>query len=125
MKREIKFRCWDEKAVMNGGSSYMVYFDGEPFLDSMDGELRIRSNVNFSANDLSPLMQFTGLKDKNGKDIYHHDIIDTESGRFTVVWDADAAAFRYHDTQGNSESPLNYDHLEVIGNVYENPELLK
>lgn len=66
----------------------------------------------------------TGLKDKNGKEIYEGDILETESGICEVKWYGKGACFRWMFT-GNSESPLNYDDIEVIGNIYEHGELLK
>lgn len=77
------------------------------------------------------LMQYTGLKDKNGKEIYEGDIVDFAS-RFDnskrtgkVVYYAGDAAFLIED--GKEIFFLFYDALEreVIGNIYENPELLK
>lgn len=69
------------------------------------------------------IMQYTGLKDKNGKEIYEGDIVDTENGIYEVLWYGEGACFRFH-ILGSLESPLNYDDIKVIGNIYENPELL-
>ena len=68
------------------------------------------------------LMQSTGLKDKNGKEIYEGDII-SGGQNYEVFWDNGLAGFlaRSSHTQGRE---LN-DSFEIIGNIYENPELLK
>ena len=76
--------------------------------------------------------QYTGLKDKNGKEIYEGDIVlDYYDGEdtFIVEWDKDTASFILTDT-GNI-SNVSFDNyysdkdLEVIGNIHENPELLE
>jgi len=77
-----------------------------------------------------PLMQCTGLKDKNGKLIFEHDLIkfeeyvmgkDQES--ITVVeWMGDYGEW---SPFGSSDESLLASHVEIIGNLYENPELLK
>lgn len=77
------------------------------------------------------LMQHTGLKDKNGKEIYEEDIIKgiTEEGEeeiITIKWDEKRACFDPFSVDFND----NWDYLyypnkfEVIGNIYENPDLL-
>lgn len=122
--RTIKFRAWDIDREQ------MMSYVEQPFFQR-DGSV---SHVHGYYNESVPpktlfskefeLMQFTGLLDKNGNEIYEGDILKTESGVCEVKWYEKGACFRWM-FQGNSESPLNYDDREIIGNIYQNPELLK
>lgn len=112
--RRIKFRAFEVKTKM-----------------MHQNVLLLPNNRKSSLNELlegigkkAILMQFTGLKDKNGKDVYESDILQVRSYRVAVVWFAEGACFRYSTSDGNLNSPLNYDDIEVIGNCWENPELL-
>lgn len=68
------------------------------------------------------LLQFTGLLDKNGKEIYEGDICKNGGGKTIIEWDNEVAGFDFTNSEG---AVLSGDLFEVIGNVYENPELLK
>lgn len=110
--REIKFRAWDSK-----------------FLKMEAFELgRFISPIKFA--DLI-LMQYTGLHDKNGKEIYEGDIVEQFKGseysckRF-VDWRQDHCGFWLCFKDRPHVDLTEYrEHLEVIGNIYENPELIK
>ena len=119
MTREIKFRAWSKK------------YNKMYFMDKNDFIFRKRFHgVSFSVQDddgfktIDPLipMQFTGLKDKNGKEIYEGDIISGGYGGNNVV-EYDGAAFSPFAITG-SELVDDPEKVEVIGNIYENPELL-
>ncbi len=123
MNREIKFRVWDVKAknieddVFGIWASYCLR-DGS--LRKLDGP----AGGEFSVPTKDVLMQYTGLQDVNGKDIYEGDIIKgldgtDNQGQSNVfygygVWQP----FAYLGTYMSSD-------FEVIGNIYENSELLK
>jgi uncharacterized phage protein (TIGR01671 family) len=75
--------------------------------------------------------QFTGLKDKNGKEIYEGDIIilpdEDDDEYFVIEWDDDTARFAIVQHGSTMCDFDNYygKELCIIGNIYENPELLK
>lgn len=108
MTREIKFRAWDgEKIIYNIPNSAVSVGS---YLEMMGTTLK--------------LMQYTGLKDKNDKEIYEGDIIVYPDGINTIGYE-DGSFVRYFKESGHT--PINQKdmlEIEIIGNIYENPELL-
>lgn len=120
--REIKFRGWSDSVKQ------MTYFgngqgiitsstlkDGEiwgVFFPSQGGSIYLTGYQDF--------MQYTGRKDKNGKDIYRGDILQAADPHdkltFTVKW---------YDEGSFNLLGINTEAFVVLGNIYENPELLK
>ena len=82
-----------------------------------------------SVNNLTKLIslnhvdvsQFTGLHDKNGKEIYEGDIVTDGVGKYKIIYDLKLAGYQPYCIF--RDDPENY--CEVIGNIYENPDLVK
>lgn len=125
--RTIKFRVWDNVDYMS-----------PPFTiqDIQKGNIQMTSDL--------PVMQFTGLTDKNGKEIYEGDILKVYKPNTWLKFD-DFHVVKYHETQAkfaywcvrirdwttsntglfNIGENQHGRWCEVIGNIYENPNLLK
>lgn len=111
--REIKFRAWFEPV------GKMIY---------MDDEMHISTFLSKYVSTNSELMQYIGLHDKNEKEIYHHDILkiidkDTRKERQVIVM-VEMNNYCTNNFIDIQTSVLAGDIVEVIGNIYENPELL-
>jgi len=102
-QREINFRAWYTLAK--------VMFQPKDLEAYSMALLRLPQDGHFE------LMQYTGLKDKNGKEIYEGDIAQLRELTFQVYWDSRQTGFNV--------GSLLAEMIEVIGNIYENPELLE
>lgn len=132
--REIKFRGYSVDEL-TGGTNWLYGF-GAKDIDYVDGTIEWHLHTLNGTYEVVPesIGQYTGLKDKNGKEIYegdvyqynvqlhlgsftkeynHREVVKFEDGAFWVsnylLWEA---------LEGDNES-------EIIGNIYENPELLE
>ena len=128
MSRDIKFRAWDEDK--NDWAICKVFLDTtetNPREQGVDKNLILRTR-----SDNIILEQYTGLKDKNGKEIYESDILRTY-GEYNIpenreviyskkgYWIPLVSVEYGHNTMDDYYS----EDFEVIGNIHENPELLK
>lgn len=109
MNRPIKFRAWDNE------QKFMLMPESDVLVISTNG-------VAIDSEEFA-VMQFTGLTDKNGKEIYEGDILSAgdEYGPWAIQWDEKLLMWKVKD--GGMLWALRKD-AEVIGNIYENPELL-
>lgn len=119
--RIIKFRAWDGKRMTTSGIMF----------NSSIGEVESAAGM--------PVMQYTGIIDKNGAEIYEGDIIQGsvrasgDYAKYVVEWDKTYSSFICGfikrvsfgcETHNHPLGELRFD-CEVIGNIHENPELLE
>lgn len=121
--REIKFRAWSYGRMnyFDNPKEGLLYSRGETLLSSgHDGE----DNPTFNGDPDFDLMQFTGLKDKNGREIYEGDVIEyrwlEHMLRGVVLWHDRGGCWLCSNISGGGLPT----HGEVIGNIHENPELI-
>ena len=124
--REIKFRAWNAPLKkMEYDSLNAIGFDGRVYYGNAD-------ITGFFEN----IMQYTGLKDKNGREIYEKDIaeesyINPMTGkkvvdRYVIEWENGIHKMKYIGNQKGMDRYLwmRLGEIEIIGDVYRNPELL-
>lgn len=161
IKREIKFRAWDSKLKYmfydgdtNGfkNTTYPISVTNKGVIYCEKGKWGRENEVRDENGEVGykqweydkyhwqvELMQYTGLKDKNGKEIYEGDIFNCHYSdetknhhKWEVVWSDEYASFKLKRIGSPcNQSMVNqnvYDYSgwngEVIGNIYENPELV-
>ena len=127
--REIKFRAWNKET-----DKMMYPDDSDSYFELTDAGLNVLDltqepdNLGFSHFDVD-IQQYTGLKDKNGVEIYEGDVL---SGWIQSHWHSGEDKFeevvKYDEKTASYNFPaieVRHGDLRVIGNIYENPELLE
>lgn len=141
MNREIKFRA---KRIDNGEFVYGFLYRHDPPLQCFAGEGKELPSFAIIKTGFADwnmprpieqhevngktIDQYTGLKDKNKKEVYEGDILNFNNERFKIVYDEKGMMFTalHTDHLGRQHflQPHNLISSEIIGNIYENPELL-
>jgi uncharacterized phage protein (TIGR01671 family) len=131
--RDIKFRAWDKKHNRFLGDDFLIGDDGKIFFVQFGNEIYLAVQEQYI------IEQFTGLSDKNGKEIYEGDILKvyfhydgdyfTKEQLCAVVFEEAefyGKPFKNKGIQNSFYEALNQKEIiEIIGNIHENPELLK
>lgn len=110
--RDIKFRAWDRK------ENRWIYFTLPDNLFNLDLEYHQK-------RDFEHWTEFTGLKDKNGKEVYEGDIVIGKEHTGAVEWQTDGWIIHQNGKGYQGLCDWGIEKLEILGNIYENPELLK
>lgn len=131
MNDRFNFRTWDKENEEYTTNSHIIL--------SSDGVVRYIEDSNWyeDVSEYYDVEFCTGLKDKNGKLIYEGDIVKTDSGSiYYIQWDKKTSSFREEDPN-LSDMVYNAGHhlslwadtcckcYTIIGNIHENPELIK
>jgi len=120
--RTLKFRAWDKEKKI------MVYLE-KPLAIAFDGNVVFDSGNGFveTTKKYIPL-QFTGLTDRNGKEIYEGDIVrcfmNGEEHSLNVIKWADYGYTMTDFEDESGERVLWFCEVEVIGNIWKNPDLI-
>jgi len=129
MNRQLKFRVWNKatkrffKTDYNEHLSVAISVDGKTLYQNyVGGDKEIGKDV--------IIQQFTGLKDRHEKEIYEGDIVkayseEFENENFTGKVIFDDGSFLTWINKNDIRGVWSGDDIEVIGNIFENPELLK
>jgi uncharacterized phage protein (TIGR01671 family) len=118
-QREIKFRAWDKA----NNRWYVTELEFKGF--SLFGECMLICPPRLKDLQNLQVTQFTGLLDKNGKEIYEGDILEEDMHLFVVEWDSKWAKFKLKYIKIIQFPDWNRGiEMKIIGNIFETPELL-
>lgn len=126
MQDRFKFRYNFNNKIYDVSAIDLSHSRGE--IVSLDGMETLMCKL-----DLDNLIPCIGKKDKNDKLIYEGDIAFKKGSKnykkeklySVVIWDSMYAQFNLSDENGIHQIPSNSNNIEIVGNIYENPELLE
>lgn len=126
--REIEFRAWDKgnKCMFNHQELLKMTKELVPCYSGIPVNMIPSILIPINHQKYTIMMEYTGLKDKNGVKIYENDILKyidfrNEESIIQVWWDEEDSCFNF----GNRNLSMIKNKLEVIGNMCDNPELLE
>jgi hypothetical protein len=116
--REIKYNAYDKK-------NEMMFYDIQNWIDFED-ESHYKFSDFLQENERWEVVQYTWLRDKNKKEIYEGNIIKWKWNTYIVVFEHASFKLKTIDDSAPDYIPIyeNRDRIEIIWNIYENPELL-
>lgn len=124
-----KFRAWDGAKKEMFKDTFAITESGQVIVVEQEF---VTSPPDYVFVDHLTIMQSTGLKDKNGQEIFEWDVVDYKGRKAIIKWHGSYASFIYRFVDELQERASEWDplflacyHFEVIGNIYENPELLE
>nr|DAS71674.1 MAG TPA: YopX protein [Caudoviricetes sp.]DAX81287.1 MAG TPA: YopX protein [Bacteriophage sp.]DAY22895.1 MAG TPA: YopX protein [Caudoviricetes sp.] len=121
-----KFRAWDTTKKEMFKDTFAITESGQVVVVEQED---VMSPPDYVFVDHLVIMQSTGLFDKNNKEIFEGDIVLVLDSPYTVFYDNEKGSYRLkpHDDRWNVDYMSNFSHggnFEVVGNIYENKELL-
>lgn len=132
--RDTKFRAWDnnEEWMVD---DMLLSFDGEILTDDVQPHDTPYKEIELADEGRYELMQYTGMKDINGSEIYEEDIVKYGEDVYTIKYgrfiDMDVPTpitqigFYLLDNKYQETFPLYAVEYKILGNIYENKDLLK
>lgn len=124
--KEIKFRAWNGNTMLFYENWFTLHYQNVLCFTNSEQSYVDESDIDYPSR--VTLMQYTGLKDKNGKKIYEGDIVRSRHGIATVEFHNASFVFKWdfhtlnelmHTWKEDSQVQV-----EVIGNIWEHPDLL-
>ena len=127
--REIKFRAWEPLSKKYHYMDFCLYEGDEKKLFALPmGRQSLRDSYTAMNLDNLVIEQFTGVYDKNGKEIYEGDVLknpDYEEAFVVEYHEGMAGYIGWGDDKIAGCYLITGDEIEIIGNIHENPELLE
>ena len=126
--KELKFRVWDKEreTFLNN-----VFIGSDGTLYQFSKDTIFGTAITFLDSENKKILQYTGLHDKNGKEIFEGDIIKIKDETYRITWNGCFSSFDMTNIDKTKQYKdlyiLNRDYQksEIVGNIYQNRELLE